>query len=304
MQRVMGQWFGKASGLALAGLLALGGAVGPALAQDNRTSGGTVGETHSALGAPIPWGLGLQPAGGPVKEAIHDFNTLVLWIIILISIFVTGLLAYCVWRYRAAANPNPSKTSHNTILEIAWTVVPVLILLIIAIPSFRLIYFEDRTREADLTINVQGRQWYWHYAYPDNGDFAFDSRPIPEEDLKPDQLRNLAVDEPLVIPAGANIRVLTTGQDVIHSFFVPSLGVQKYTIPGRTLETWFRADQPGTYYGQCNQICGTNHWFMPIMVRAVPQAEFQAWVEEAKKKYAADNVAPAESGTRIAELSR
>ncbi|SDB66631.1 cytochrome c oxidase subunit II [Belnapia rosea] len=304
MQRVIGQWFGRASGLALAGLLALGGLMGPALAQDNRTSGGVVGDTHSNLGAPIPWGTGLQPAGGPVKEAIHDFNTLVLWIIVAITIFVMILLGYCMWRFRESANPTPSRTSHNTVLEIAWTVVPVLILLIIAIPSFRLIYYEDRARDADLTINVQGRQWYWHYAYPDHGDFAFDSRPIPDEDLKPDQPRNLAVDEPLVIPVGANIRVLTTGQDVIHSFFVPSLGVQKYTIPGRTLETWFRADQPGTYYGQCNQICGTNHWFMPIMVRAVPQAEFQAWVEEAKKKYAAAEPAPAEAGTRLAELSR
>jgi cytochrome c oxidase subunit 2 len=304
MQRVIGQGFGWASRLALAALLALGGAMGTALAQDNRASGGVVGETHSNLGAPIPWGTGLQPAGGPVKEAIHDFNTLVLWIIVAITVFVMALLGYCIWRFRASANPTPSRTSHNTILEIAWTVVPVLILLVIAIPSFRLIYYEDRARDADLTINVQGRQWYWHYAYPDNGDFAFDSRPIPDEDLKPGQPRNLAVDEPLVIPVGANIRVLTTGQDVIHSFFVPSLGVQKYTIPGRTLETWFRADAPGVYYGQCNQICGTNHWFMPIMVRAVPQAEFQAWVEEAKKKYAANDGAPAEAGTRVAELSR
>ena len=267
---------------------------GPALAQDGRASGGVVGETHSSLGAPIPWGVGLQPAGGPVKEAIHDFNTLVLWIIIAITAFVMVLLGWCMWRFRESANPTPSRTSHHTVLEIAWTVLPVLILVVIAIPSFRLIYYEDRARDADLTINVQGRQWYWHYAYPDHGELAFDSRPIPDEDLRPGQLRNLAVDEPLVIPVGASVRVLTTGQDVIHSFFVPSLGVQKYTIPGRTLETWFRADQAGTYYGQCNQICGTNHWFMPIMVRAVPPAEFQAWVEEAKKKYAANNdAAPA-----------
>jgi cytochrome c oxidase subunit 2 len=138
-----------------------------------------------------------------------------------------------------------------------------------------------------------GRQWYWHYAYPDSGDLAFDSRPIPTEDLKPGDLRNLTVDEPLVIPVGANVRVLTTGQDVIHSFFVPSLGVQKYTIPGRTLETWFRADHEGTFYGQCNQICGTNHWFMPIVVKAIPQAQFQAWLDEAKKKYATNEAAPA-----------
>ena len=239
-----------------------------------------------ALGAPEPWAMGLQPAYGPVKAAIHDFNDLVLYIIIAITIFVAALLAWVIFRYSAKRNPQPSRTSHNTVLEIAWTVVPVLILLVIAIPSFRLIYYEDRARDADMTVNVQGRQWYWHYEYPDNGNFNFDSYPVAEGDLRPGQLRNLAVDNPLVVPVGATVRVLTTGHDVIHSFFVPSLGVQKYTIPGRTLETWFRADREGTFYGQCNQICGNNHWFMPIAVRAVPRAEFDAWAAEAKQKFA------------------
>ncbi|WP_458095803.1 cytochrome c oxidase subunit II [Roseomonas sp. WA12] len=239
-----------------------------------------------AIGAPVPWGLDLQDAMGPVKVAIHDFNQLVLWIIVAIVIFVAALLAYVMWRYAAARNPTPSRTSHHTTLEIAWTVVPVLILLVIAIPSFRLIYYEDRARDADMTINVQGRQWYWHYTYPDNGNFAFDSYPIPDNELRPGQLRNLAVDNPLVVPVGATIRVLTTGHDVIHSFFVPSLGVQKYTIPGRTLETWMRADREGTFYGQCNQICGNNHWFMPIAVRAVPRAEFDTWVAQARTRFA------------------
>jgi cytochrome c oxidase subunit 2 len=293
MQRLIGHWFGKASGLPLAVFMGVFGLFGPALAQgDGRALGGVTGVTESPLGAPIPWGVGLQPAGGPVKEAIHDFNTLVLWIIIAITIFVMGLLGYCMWRYRASAHATPSTTSHNTTLEIAWTVVPVLILVVIAIPSFRLIYYQDRARDADLTINVQGRQWYWNYAYPDHGNFTFDSRPIPDEDLQPGQLRNLTVDEPLVIPVGATVRVLTTGQDVIHSFFVPSLGVQKYTIPGRTLETWFRADHAGVYYGQCNQICGTNHWFMPIMVQAVPAPEFEAWVEQARGRFAAADGTP------------
>jgi cytochrome c oxidase subunit 2 len=293
MQRLIGHWFGKTSGLPLAVLMGVFGLFGPALAQDDgRASGGVTGVTESPLGAPVQWGVGLQPAGGPVKESIHDFNTLVLWIIIAITIFVMVLLAYCMWRFREKANPTPSTTSHNTTLEIAWTVVPVLILVVIAIPSFRLIYYQDRARDADLTINVQGRQWYWNYTYPDHGNFAFDSRPIANEDLQPGQLRNLAVDEPLVIPVGANVRVLTTGQDVIHSFFVPSLGVQKYTIPGRTLETWFRADQAGVYYGQCNQICGVNHWFMPIMVQAVPAAEFEAWVEQARGRFAAADGTP------------
>lgn len=297
MQRLIGRWFGKASGLAIAALFGIIGlaSVQPSFAQ---TAAAPAANGVPMQGVPVPWGIGLQAAGGPVKEAIHDFNNLVLWIIIIITAFVSMLLAYCVWRYREAANPTPSRTSHHTMLEVAWTVLPVLILLIIAIPSFRLIYYEDRARDADITINVQGRQWYWHYAYPDNGNFAFDSRPIPTDDLKPGQLRNLEVDEPLVIPVGANVRVLTTGQDVIHSFFVPSLGVQKYTIPGRTLETWFRADHAGTFYGQCNQICGTNHWFMPIMVRALPQAEFQAWIEDAKKKFAAAEPAGAAPATQ------
>ena len=257
---------------ALGGLLGL--LPGMALAQE------------TTLGQPHAWGVDLQTSGGVVKDAIHDFNQLVLWIIIAIVIFVAGLLGWVIWRYREAANPNPSRTSHHTMLEIAWTTIPVLILLVIAIPSFRLIYFQDRAREADLTISVQGRQWYWHYAYPDNGNFAFDSYPIAEAELKPGQPRLLAVDNPLVVPVGANVRVLTTGYDVIHSFFVPSLGVQKYTIPGRAMETWFRADREGTFYGQCNQICGTNHWFMPIAVRAVPRAEFDAWVAQARTRFA------------------
>jgi len=304
---VIGRWFGRASGLALAGSLAVSVPSGAALAQlqsqDNRSSGGYVGETTSSFGAPIPWGTGLQPGVGPVNDAIQDFNSTVLWVIVAITIFVLALLAYCMWRFRETANPTPSRTSHHTYLEIAWTVLPVLLLLIIAIPSFRLIYFTDAPREADMTVNVQGRQWYWNYTFPDHGGLTFDSRPIPDTDLQPGQIRNLTVDEPLVIPVNATIRILTTGQDVIHSFFVPSLGVQKYTIPGRTLETWFRADREGTFYGQCNQICGTNHWFMPITVRAVPQAEFLTWVEETKKKYAqADDGAAARVQT--AEAAR
>nr|WP_246522546.1 cytochrome c oxidase subunit II [Neoroseomonas terrae] len=249
----------------------------PALAQE----GGMVGAPHA-------WGMGLQEAGGPIKEAIHDFNNLIFIIIVLITILVAGLLAWCLWRYRAEANPTPSTTSHHTLLEVAWTVVPVVILLVIAIPSFRLIYYEDRTPNADLTINVQGRQWYWHYSYPDHGNFAFDSYPIPEDQLPPERrhLYRLAVDNELVIPIGANVRVITQGYDVIHSFFVPALGIQRYTIPGRALETWMRADREGVFYGQCNQICGTNHWFMPIAVRAVSQADFDKWVAEARTRFA------------------
>jgi cytochrome c oxidase subunit 2 len=243
--------------------------------------------SETNLGVPTPWGMGLQDSGGPVKDAIHSFNTLVFWIIVAITIFVAALLAYAIWRFDAKRNPVSSQNSHNTPLEIAWTVVPVLILLVIAIPSFRLIYYQDRARDADITINVTGRQWYWNYAFPDNGGFNYDSRPIQDEDLRPGMRRNLEVDEPLVIPAGATVRIITQGADVIHSFFVPSLGVQKYTIPGRTMETWLKADRAGTFYGQCNQICGVNHWFMPIVVRAVEPAEFQTWVEQARTRFAA-----------------
>jgi cytochrome c oxidase subunit 2 len=261
-------------GLAAMAVLALG--AGGALAQ----------EGAPMIGAPTPWGLGLQASGGPIKDAISSFNSLVFWIIVVITIFVAALLVYVIWRYRAAANPSPTQTSHNTMLEIAWTVVPVLILVVIAIPSFRLIYYQDRAVDAEMTINVQGRQWYWHYAYPDSGNFTFDSYPIADAEIGPGQIRSLSVDNPLVIPVGANVRILTTGQDVIHSFFVPSLGVQKYTIPGRTLETWIRADRVGVYFGQCNQICGVNHWFMPIEVRAVPREEFDTWVAQARTRFA------------------
>ncbi len=248
------------------------------------------------VGAPHAWGLGLQTAGGPIKERIHDFNDLLLWIIVIITIFVAGLLAYCLWKFDRKRNPVASQTSHHTGLEIAWTVIPVLILLVIAIPSFRLIYYEDRARDPDLTINVTGRQWYWNYAFPGEngtGGFNFDSRIVAEADLKPGDLRNLTVDEPLVIPVGRSVRVMTHGQDVIHSFFVPSLGVQRYSIPGRTIETWMQADHVGTFYGQCNQICGVNHAYMPIVIRAVPQAEFDAWVASARTRFADNGGAPA-----------
>lgn len=269
---------------------------------------------QGAVGAPAPWGMGLQASGGPIKDAISEFNTLVFGIIVAITIFVMALLGWCVWRYRASANPNPSTTSHNTLLEVAWTVVPVLILIVIAIPSFRLIYYQDRTPNADMTISVQGRQWYWNYTYPDHGNFSFDSYPLQEDQLPPDQrhLFRLAVDNEVVIPVGANVRVITTGYDVIHSFFVPALGVQKYTIPGRALETWMRAEREGVYYGQCNQICGTNHWFMPIAVRAVSREDFDKWVAEARTRFARAEepaptpvAAPAQTDTvQIAEARR
>ena len=230
--------------------------------------------------------MGMQTAHSPVQRSIESLNDLVQVIITVIVLFVAGLLAYVIWRFNAKRNPVASRVSHHTWLEVAWTLAPVLILVVIAIPSFRLIYFEDRTPNADMTVKVVGHQWYWEYQYPDAGELKFDSYVVQDAELKPGQLRNLEVDNQLVVPAGKNIRVLTTSADVIHSFFIPSLGVQRYAIPGRTIETWVNVDKPGVYYGQCNQICGTNHFMMPISIHAVTDAEFTAWLETAKSKFA------------------
>jgi cytochrome c oxidase subunit 2 len=240
---------------------------------------------------PRNWELGMQAAHSPVKEKIAELHDLVLVIITLITLFVAGLLGYVAWRYNSKRNPVASRTSHNTLIEIAWTVIPVLILVVIAIPSFRLVYFEDRARDADMTIKVTGHQWLWEYTYPDSGNIDFQSSMIADSDLKPGQLRLLDVDNQLVLPVGKNIRILTTSTDVIHSFFIPSLGVQRYAIPGRTIETWVKIDKPGDYYGECNQICGTNHSRMPISIHAVTPEDFTAWLATAKTKYAA--VSPA-----------
>ena len=237
--------------------------------------------------APHPWQMGFQAAASPVQQGISDLHDLVLWIITAITLFVAALLIIVMVRFNARRHPVPNRTSHNTLLEVAWTIFPVLILVVIAIPSFRLIYFEDRTTQADLTIKVTGHQWYWEYTYPDNGNVDFSSYMVKDEELKPDQLRLLDVDNPLVIPAGKNIRILTGSADVIHSFFIPSFGVQRYAIPGRTIETWVRVDKPGQYYGECNQICGTHHSYMPISIRVVTPEDFAIWVEQAKTKFAA-----------------
>ena len=274
---------GALAGLCLAGL----GLADPALAQ-----------------TPHNWQLGFQPAHSPVQQSIEGLHAMVLWLMATVTIFVAALLLYVVWRFNRKANPVASQLSHHTALEVAWTVLPVLILVVIAIPSFRLIYFEDRTTEADLTIKVVGHQWYWEYTYPDNGGFQFLSNMIATEDLKPGQLRNLEVDNRVVVPAGKNIRILTTSADVIHSFFIPSLGVQRYAIPGRTIETWVRVDQPGTYYGQCNQICGANHSNMPIAVEAMTDQGFAAWVADAKTKFAAgETIAPPHGDQRLAAVA-
>ena len=238
---------------------------------------------QGVVGGPQPWEMGMQHSYGPIKERIIDLHNLVLAIITVITLFVAGLLVVVMVRFNARRNPVPSQTSHNTVLEIAWTVIPVLILVVIAIPSFRLIYYQDRTPDPDMTIKVTAHQWYWEYQYPDQGNIDIESRIVHDEDLKPGQLRLLDVDNQLVIPVGKRIRILTNSTDVIHSFFIPSFGVQRYAIPGRTIETWMEADRIGTFYGECNQICGQDHSRMPISVKVVSEADFKAWTTEAKK---------------------
>jgi len=244
---------------------------------------GALAGGEALAAAPKPWEMGMQPAGNELQARISGLHDMVLVIITLITIFVGALLVWVMVRYNENRNPVPTTTSHNTTIEILWTVVPVLILVIIAIPSFRLVYYLDRTPDPDLTIKVTAHQWYWEYGYPEAGELTIESRMIRTEDLKAGQLRLLDVDNQMIVPVGKKIRILTNSVDVIHSFFIPALGVQRYAIPGRTIETWMTVDRPGVYYGQCNQICGVDHSRMPIAVKAVPAAEYDAWIAKEKK---------------------
>jgi cytochrome c oxidase subunit II len=249
---------------------------------------------------PHPWQLGFQPAATPVQARLEAFNNELTVIIGLITVFVLGLLLYVIVRFDHRRHPVPTRTSHNTVIEILWTVIPVLILIVIAIPSYELMFYMDRTPNPDMTIKVTGHQWYWSYEYPDQKDLAFDSNIVQQADLKEGQPRLLTVDNPLVVPVDENIRVLVTSTDVIHSWFVPSFGVQEYAIIGRENESWFRVEHPGVYRGQCNQICGINHAFMPIEVVALSKKEFQSWVVSAQKKFASSEAH--ERTVRVAAL--
>jgi cytochrome c oxidase subunit 2 len=245
------------------------------------------GAAFAELGQPAPWEYKLQESASPVMDNITWFHNWLLIIITIITLFVLGLLIAIVVKFNARANPVPSRTTHNTLIEVAWTLIPVLILVAIAVPSFRLLFLELDIPKADLTIKATGKQWYWSYAYPDNGKFEFDS--LMAQDKKP---RLLGVDNEMVVPVNKVIRVQTTGADVIHSFAVPAFGIKIDAIPGRLNETWFKATKTGMFYGQCSELCGKDHAFMPIAVRVVNDQEFAAWVEAAKKKFAS---APANS---------
>src|ERR1700684_3902795 len=253
----------------------------------------SAGAAFAGLGQPTPWQLGLQDAASPVMADIIGFHTFVLWIITSITIFVLVLLLIIIFRFNARANPTPSRTTHNTLLEVIWTIVPVIILVLIAIPSFRLLFTELDVPTPDLTIKATGKQWYWSYAYPDNGNFEFDSLLVAEKDLKPNQPRLLTVDNEIVVPVNKVVHVLVTGADVIHSFNVPSFGIRIDAIPGRVNETWFKATMLGTFHGQCSELCGKDHAFMPVTVRVVNDSDFTAWAAQAKQKYAGNDSVPA-----------
>ncbi|MAE50373.1 MAG: cytochrome c oxidase subunit II [Micavibrio sp.] len=226
------------------------------------------------------WDYLMQDAASPSAERIHEFHNMLVYIITGITLFVLLLLIIVVLRFNKRANPTPSKTSHNVLLEVLWTALPVVILIIIAIPSFKLLYYVDRTENPEMTLKVTGYQWYWGYEYPEHGDINFMSYMVQDEDIDTEkgQLRLLSTDNPVVLPVNKNIQIDITAADVLHSWAVPALGVKKDAVPGRLNSTWFRITEPGTYYGQCSELCGKDHAYMPIEIKAVSQEEFEEWV--------------------------
>jgi cytochrome c oxidase subunit 2 len=239
----------------------------------------------ATLGRADPWQISLQEAASTSKEKMEWFhNDLLMPIITAIVLFVLALLLFVMIRFNAKANPVPSRTTHNTMLEVVWTLIPVLILVVIIIPSMKMLYYVDRTHEADMTLKVTGYQWYWGYEYPDHGGINFLANLVKDADLKEGQPRLLATDNPVVLPVDTNIRILTTASDVIHSWAMPAFGVKMDAVPGRLNETWVRITKEGTFYGQCSELCGTGHGFMPIEVHAVSKAAFADWVHSQKGK--------------------
>lgn len=235
---------------------------------------------------PVPWQIDFQTPATPTMEKIYSLYYFMLMLLGFIFAFVVILIGYVLIKFHVSNNPTPSKTSHNILIEILWTAIPVVLLTIIAIPTFKIIYFANEVPEAEFTLKVVGHQWYWSYEYPDHDKLSFDSYMIRDNDLKPGQKRLLDVDNRVVLPAGAIVRIQVTGADVIHSFAVPSFGVKIDAVPGRVNETWIKVDKIGVYYGQCSELCGAEHAFMPIAVEVVSRDEFKRWVEDAKAKYA------------------
>ena len=243
------------------------------------------GLAPAAASQPKDWQITFQEAASENMTMITDFNNFLLILMTAISVFVLGLMLYVMVRFNARANPEPSKTTHNTLVEVIWTVVPIVILVVIAIPSFRLLYFQRDIPEADMTVKAVGYQWYWGYEYPDHGDFAFDSLMLTDEE-RGDQPRLLATDTAMVVPVDTTVRVIVTAADVLHAFAMPAFGLKMDAVPGRLNETWFKAEKTGTFYGQCSELCGIRHAFMPIRIEVVSKADFALWVEEAQNEYA------------------
>ena len=255
--------------------------------------------TGAALadGGPVDWQWGFQPSASPVMTDIHHFyDIFLLPMMVGISLLVLVLMSVICFRFRRSANPTPSRTTHNSLLEVLWTGLPILILVAIAIPSLQLLYKEADTSDADMTLKVVGHQWYWSYEYPDHGDIAFDALMVNEADLDPGQPRLLTTDNAVVLPIGTKIRVQVTSEDVIHSWAMPSAGVKTDAVPGRLNELWIEIEKTGTYYGQCSELCGVLHGFMPITIEAVTAEDFQTWVGE---QQAAMGI---ESGTDVASV--
>lgn len=257
------------------------------------------GPVHAASGQAVPWQIGMQAPAGPLADEIFRIHNGIFILITIIALFVLALLAYVMVKFNAKANPTPSQTSHNTLLEVAWTVIPILILVGIAVPSFRALHNQAKLPDKiDVTVKAIGNQWYWSYEYIDQG-IQFDSIMLKDDELPKDKahLRLLETDNHLVLPVGKNVRLLSTANDVIHAWTVFAIGININSIPGRINEVWFRIDKPGTYYGHCNKICGKDHSFMPIAIDAVDEKAYDAWLVEAKKKFAS-----AEPATRLAAL--
>lgn len=240
---------------------------------------------------PVDWQLGFQAAASPVMEKMITFHNELLVIITAISLFVLVLLLICYFRFNERANPVPAKWSHNTLIEVIWTVVPVLILVLIAVPSYRLLYFQDRVENADLTLKIIGNQWFWSYEYPDT-EISFDAIPTPDDQIKPGQHRMLETDNHVILPIDSNVRLLMTANDVIHAWAIPAFGVKLDCVPGRTNETWVRPTKLGRFYGQCSELCGVDHSFMPIVVDVVSKEAYTTWIAS-KKSPAAPAEAPA-----------
>ncbi len=232
------------------------------------------------------WQLSFQNPATDLMGSVVGLHNIILIVMTLVTLFVLFLLFYVSFRFSAKRNPIPSTTTHNTVVEVLWTAIPIVILVVLAIPSFKLLYQQEKRENYDMTVKVIGHQWYWEYEYPDHGDFYFESYMVQDEDLQEGDLRLLTVDNPLVIPANKNIQILITAGDVLHSWAVPSMGLKTDAVPGRLNETWVNVKEPGIYRGQCSEICGTGHGFMPVVVKVLPESEFIAWANEAKNNYA------------------